>query len=533
MIRSRGVLMASTAVKSPTTIWQGTPASWPEWLTFQQGSYAAIYERDLWTNVLVDKKAHAAARLPLHTYAKRANENRVDARATPYGQLLSNPSSTMDPYMFWLWVFSTLFVYGEAFVVKRRDGGGRPVELVPLHPTKMFDEVDRDTGKVVWGIGSSLNSTKTPIARRDFVHFRGYSPSTARRGLSKLEPYRATLENEYGARSANAAMWRNGGRPSVVLEHPGVLSDEGHTRLSRTWEETHGGVNNWSKAAILEDGTKASILPLNIDDLAYIDGRRLNREEACALHDVPPPVVHILDRATFSNITAQMRSMYRDTMAPPLSLVESTLAYELQDGSFGQGKPDFGAELYAEFLMEQVLRGDFEQRMAAYAQADFMTIAEKRERENLEFIPGTDRVFLNSASLPLGPDGQLEPISEGSGIGEMRALSEMLQKLYLSVGVILTPEEARQIVGDAGYPLGPIAEGALTSASVTQPVPTADDVRSIAARTGRVATVGELDFKNVCKGLTPAGMEAFLVAALSLPTDAPTSELRSMLRGVQ
>ena len=34
--------------------------------------------------------------------------------------------------------------------------------------------------------------------------------------------------------------------------------------------------------------------------------------------DVPPPVVHILDHATFSNITEQMRSMYRDTMTPRL-----------------------------------------------------------------------------------------------------------------------------------------------------------------------------------------------------------------------
>jgi phage portal protein BeeE len=76
----------------------------------------------------------------------------------------------------------------------------------------------------------------------------------------------------------------------------------------------------------------------------------------CAVYDVPPPVVHILDRATFSNITEQMRSMYRDTMAPRLGLYESVLDSQL--------RPDFDprGDLYAEFLMDEVLRGSFEQR---------------------------------------------------------------------------------------------------------------------------------------------------------------------------
>ena len=83
----------------------------------------------------------------------------------------------------------------------------------------------------------------------------------------------------------------------------------------------------------------------------------------CGAYDVPPPVVHILDRATFCNITEQMRSMYRDTMAPRLSLWESAIDYQL--------RPDFDAAgyLYAEFLLDEVLRGDFETRVQAWATA--------------------------------------------------------------------------------------------------------------------------------------------------------------------
>jgi hypothetical protein len=95
----------------------------------------------------------------------------------------------------------------------------------------------------------------------------------------------------------------------------------------------HSGVDKWGKAAILEEGLTANVIQLTAEEMQYIEGRRLNREEACARYDVPPPVVHILDRATFSNITEQMRSMYRDTMAPRLALYESVLDTQL--------RPDF------------------------------------------------------------------------------------------------------------------------------------------------------------------------------------------------
>jgi hypothetical protein len=63
--------------------------------------------------------------------------------------------------------------------------------------------------------------------------------------------------------------------------------------------------------------------------------------------------------------------------------------------------PDFSDGVYAEFVLDEVLRGDFEARQEAYRAADYMTIAEKRAKENLPFIDGTDRIVINAASIPL------------------------------------------------------------------------------------------------------------------------------------
>lgn len=402
MILSGGVL-----TDTKTILWEGSPANWPTsgLFTSTWQSYGVIYRRQLWVAVLVNKIANATARLPLKVY-QRQEQGRVEARGHPYAELLRRPNTHHDPFLFWLWTVSTLNIYGEAFWGKVRDRGGRPVELVPLHPGNVQSE-DRD-GRTRWWYDDGQRRIDN-IERRDLVHFRFFNPDTLTRGLSPLEPLRATLENEDGARRANSALWRNGGRPSVFLRHPKTLSDGASKRLATQWADLHGGVDNWAKAAVLEEGMEADTIALNAEELQYIESRRLNREESCAAYDIPPPVVHILDRATFSNITEQMRSMYRDSMAPKLGLLESTMETELRDGRFANGaaEPDFGDEVYAEFLMDEVLRGDFEVRVNAWAtaiQTGQATQAEARAAENRPFIEGTDRLLVNAALVPVEPE---------------------------------------------------------------------------------------------------------------------------------
>lgn len=418
MIQSSGVLTKTPSV----TVWQGTPATWPQQLNLGQfwSSYSGIYRSHVWVAALVNKIANATARLPLKVYERTSEDERDTAPDHPYARLLRRPNEMHDPFTFWTWTRSTVDIYGEAFWGKVRDAGGRPIELVPLHPTAVQSTPDSD-GKITWAWDNGT-SRIDDIKRRDLVHFKLYNPDSLVRGLSPLEPLRSTLENEAGARAANSAMWRNGARPSSLLRHPKNISEPAQQRLRAQWSDLHSGADNWAKTVILEEGMEAQLLPLNVEELQYIEARKLNREEACAIYDVPPPVVHILDRATFSNITEQMRSMYRDTMAPKLRFIESTLEMELRDGRMGDRnrEPDFGEGVYAEFLMDEVLRGDFEVRVPAIAQAiqtGQMTPNEGRRIENRPPVEGGDVLLVNSALAPL--NGGLEPLASVEGDGDL------------------------------------------------------------------------------------------------------------------
>lgn len=441
-IISRGAVVKAADV----TLWKGTPATWPTSLELsgKWASYAELYREQLWVSTVISKRALATARLPLKVF-ERGEDGRPEAREHPYARLIARPNERHSKFFFWEWTSSTFDTYGEVFWGKIRDPGGRPVQIVPLHPVNMHVVEEQDAG-FVW----RFESSKLRIDRidpSDVVHIKSYNPSQTTRGMSKLEPLRRTLENEDAARRASSAFWKNGGRPSVVLTHPNRLSREAGERLKADWDRIHGGVDNFGKAAILEEGMKPETMQLSAEEMQYTESRRLNREEVCAAYDMPPPAVHILDRATFSNITENLRSLYRDTMAPHLARFESDLETQLR-GSHNRGadEPDFGDAVYAEFVMDEVLRGDFEKRAEAYQQAinsGHMTPAEVRAKENLPFIPGSDRLLINGTLVPLSTGDPEE--DAGPDIGELSIAASRLG-LAASYGVI-EEDEARELLG--------------------------------------------------------------------------------------
>ena len=223
----------------------------------------------------------------------------------------------------------------------------------------------------------------------------------------------------------------------------------------------HAGVDNTGTSLVLEEGMAPEKLSLTAEEAQYIESRKLNREEVVAAYDMAPPAVHILDRATFSNITEQFRSVYRDSVGPRAHGFESTMMVQLV--------PEFGDDsLYVEFLMDEVLRGDFETRQQALKNADHMTVAEKRRVENLPYIDGTDVILVNGAYVPLTQAGQLQAPAEGDNVIPMPLARTVAGRLSWQED--LTDVDAKALTeglnGSTGLVLGALEQAKADGASV-------------------------------------------------------------------
>jgi HK97 family phage portal protein len=381
----------------------------------QFAAYSAIYKKQPSVATLVDKIANSAARLTVKVYDTTQPNGRVQDTKSAFARLMAKPTTEMSPMSFWRWTFSTYEIYGEAFWYKQRqdqtDRNSPVVNLLPMHPSRVAVHRTSD-GSVEYIFTLGVASAGILVAPEwDVVPFLRYNPDNLMRGLSRLEPLNSTLLNEDAARRANASWWQRGARPSMVFTHPNELSQAAMDRIKAQIDARQAGADNMGGTLVLQEGMTSAVMQLTADEMQYIDSRKMNLQEACMVYDVPPPVVHILDHATFSNITEQMRSMYRDTMSPRLEDAESVIDFYLLSEFGLQGVRE------TEFDMTEVLRGDFETRAdkaVTLRQSGIFTGNQSLELVGLPKSddPEMDKIYANAALVPLGEPAQRVSITE-------------------------------------------------------------------------------------------------------------------------
>lgn len=412
---------------APQSLGETTPVFSDAWFAPEEGlsllkqhaTFAKMYEEQIWVGSVIDKIAGGIARLDLQVWDYSNPDSKVRATDSAYARLLANPCAYMSTFAFKRWVASTYEIYGEAFALKLRDASGAVVSLIPMHPSRTTirrigpiptaEEIAagwRPGDEVfVFDGGAGLSGT-LEAGRSDVVAWRRYNANNTMRGHSRMTKLRNTIFTEDASRRAANSFWTRGARPTMVIEHPSAIRDAKQLgRLKTQWNSFNAGADRMGGTVILEEGAKAHVISLSPDEMQFIQTRMLSREEVCAGYDIPPPVVGILDKATYSNINAQLLSVYKDVMPPRLEDLESQLDFDLR-GEFPNSE-----NLRAEFGLDDILRGDFDARADAAVKLVNTAIMTPSEARQIFDLPRkdeqvSDKLYANAALVPLGSTPQ-------------------------------------------------------------------------------------------------------------------------------
>lgn len=368
-------------------------------------SYEKIYRSQLWISVMVNKLSRGIGRLPLKSYVAAGEPGeRERVREGPLADLLARPFEGGSPFDFKSNVIGNLCVYGNAVAVKIRTRPGQPpAELLPS--SWGFWTVQPGKKRPVdWYWFNALGGQRIPFRPEEVVHWKYWAPGRGVEGVSPLEPLKDTIKVEDAARRTIVSSYEHGARPVGGYSVDGQLGEDVAKRLRGQLDEAYGGVDNAYKILLMEGGAKWQSMSHSLVDSELIPTMKLTREEAAAVYDIPPPIVGILDRATFSNITEQHLMLYMDTMGPPLTMFEETLQVQLIDP-----EPMMEGQ-FVEFDLNEVLKGDVQKRFGAYQKAQWwMTPNEIRAREGL---PPIDDERANALHIPLNTRSVGEEVEE-------------------------------------------------------------------------------------------------------------------------
>ena len=367
--------------------------------------YAEIYRSQESVRTVVSFLARNVAQLGLHMFERVGDDDRRRMSDHPMALMLKQPNPWTTKYRFIQALVCDFAIYDRAYWLKTRitpESNG----LVRIPPPIVTPEGDN------WLTpnGFKVDGTSgTRVYKADeVVYFRGYGLDKDI-GISPLEALRRTLREEYAAGEMREQVMRNGARMSGYLERPKDApewSDTARDRFKRNWQAQYSGAGPGAGGTpILEDGMQFKPVSQTARDLQYIESRKLTREEVAAAYFVPPPMIGILDHATFSNITVQQRMLYTETLGPWLSMIQEEIELQLLK--------DFEPEpkrFYVEFNLREKLSGAFEERADAIAKAvggPTMTINEARALDNRPPIDGGDDLI---RPLNVTQNGNPDPI---------------------------------------------------------------------------------------------------------------------------
>lgn len=374
-------------------------------------TYRRIYDTELWIQVCVNKLARGIARVPVKAYLRDDENNRERLLATKdeLAARLEEPYPGGTSFDMVEQYTNEYLVNGSGLVALLEPAPGVPVTaeggmMVPLdwqYVTAWF--VGGTLAYYTWYRDGYLEDPIKLLPHQviDFGFYRRRSP------LSALA---LTIQMENAAKRQTISWFEGGGKMSTVITTSAgakAMRREQVIQQEQELKDQHSGPDKAFRLALLTSMPDARIQTLEHDAeaLQMADTRRMNREEAAALYDIPPPLIGILDKATFNNIDTQTRNLAVHTFTPHTTMQQQRMGARLI-----RPYPKHAGK-FIEFDYATLL----EAAPAEQADVDMKALQsgttpnEIRRRQNKKPIddPWADAAYVPANLIPIGAPGPL------------------------------------------------------------------------------------------------------------------------------
>lgn len=344
-------------------------------------------------------RCNAIAKLPLKLMQKTDKGSEKATEHSLYRLLKNRPNPFTNAHDFlWATEFQRL-EFGNAFWVMDTDVRGNIIALYLLDSSRVTIMVD-NTGILnnknsVYYIYTDEKQGALIYTSDNIVHFKNFSMNGLK-GTSVKKYLSDIVENEQYANKVLKGKYKNGLQDPIIVQYAGDLNDAKQKSIQKKFSSL-GGAKNSGKVVPIPTDFKVDQLETKLVNSQFFQLQGLTTRHIANAFGVKSFQLNDMEKSTYNNIEQQNKAFYSDTLQNVLTTYEQEMQYKLLSDN------DKGKGYYPEFNVDSILRSDFENRTKSYTEAiksSWMTVAEVREKENLPFIEGTDRLIAgNGASI--------------------------------------------------------------------------------------------------------------------------------------
>ncbi len=341
------------------------------------------------------------ASTPLHLY-KRLDPHGKE-RATSfylYSLLHDAPNPEMTAMYFAETLQGHLSTWGNAYAEKQiNPRTGRIEALWPLRPDMMKDIFRDPVDQQLYYKYRLPNGTEAILPRWRVFHVPGFGFN----GIAGYSPI-SMMANAIGLSQATeqfgSTWFGNGSKPDGVLIYPqGVKVDpEAKRLLKEGWKKEHSGLSNANRVAILDQGVDYKTIGIPPDDAQFLETRAYQGQEIFRAFRIPIILGGYDDKTpTYASAEQFMLSFHTHTMLPWFTRWEQCVSQQLLG-------PTERQSMFAEFLVDNLLRGDSAARAAYFKERFYLgsiTPNQIREKDNENPYEGGDEYYVQGNLVPV------------------------------------------------------------------------------------------------------------------------------------
>jgi HK97 family phage portal protein len=331
------------------------------------------------------------AGLPLHVF-KRSKDGRDRVNGGIADLLHGAVNDETTSFEWRKYTFDQVLTGGRGLTQILRNNRGEVIDLIPMQPSRVtvkrkdglrFYEYKLEGGRPIRLNASDVIDIPFMLAEDRLSHRGPIATNKSAIGL-------AQAVQDYSTR-----FFDNGGIPPFAITG-NFQSGKATTRAS---DDLHEAVK---KAAY--EGRQALALPLGVEIKSIgsdpeknqlLETQRFCVEQIARIYSLPPTFLQDLTNGTYSNTEQQDLHFAKHTLKKWVEQFEQEMNLKL----FGRN-----SDMFVEFSMDGLLRGDFKTRMEGYAQAiqnGVMVPNEARALENRPDDPSGNKLMIQGATVPI------------------------------------------------------------------------------------------------------------------------------------
>lgn len=335
--------------------------------------------------------SESVAQLPCVLYRTTGKDgSREKATDHPlYDMLKNTPNGWQTSFDYHEYMQTGLGLRGNAYGLIEWSNKGQIESIRPLNPASVTTKIDKQH-RPIYTVQDEPELGDIPF--RLMHHIAGFKTNPYV-GISPIAAARDGLGLAMAAEHHASSVFANGTTISGVLEREWKDGAKALTKtqvdeLKEKWKSLYSGIDNSGEVAVLQDGFKFKSISMSNEDAQLMLTRAHSINEVARLYNIPPHMIQLLDKATFSNIEHQGLQFVMYSLMPNLKRHESSQMRDLLT------KEDRANGYYIEYNVSGLLRGDMQTRFESYSKAlqwGWMSVNDVRRLENLPPVKGGDK----------------------------------------------------------------------------------------------------------------------------------------------